>query len=125
MSSIIHPRMFQTLAKFYPSTCSIQQVSEATQDEHGEIQESWTDRSGFTDIECRVSPAGGTERKSPQEIWSVATHVVELTGFYEVVVKNRAVVTFTDGRVGLTLDVLLVTHDGNEESTRLVCELVK
>jgi hypothetical protein len=117
--TIVHSRLFTTLKNFYPSTCAIQEGTE-TLDGAGQTLTSWANKSGHTAIACRVSPSGGTERKTPTQIWSVATHVIELGGNYPLVtVKMRALVS------SVYYDILLVEHDGNVGSTRLVCEVVK
>lgn len=117
--SMLHGRLFETLRRFYPDNCTIQAGTE-TEDEAGETVTIWTDRSGYVAIACRVSPSRGTERKTPTQVWSVATHVIELAGNYPgVAVKNRAVVN------SVIYDILLKESDGNAGSTRLVCEVVK
>lgn len=112
-------RFWRAVAGYYPDVCAIQEATESV-DSFGEAVKTWGDVEGLEEVACRVSPSGGTERKSPQAIWSVATHVIELQGGYEeITAKMRAVVD------GQAYDILLVQVDGGGESTRLVCEVVR
>jgi len=116
---IFSSRMFEMLGKFYPDLCTIQESVEDP-DSTGHPVASWSDLADHKDLACRVSPIGGTERKTATQIYSVATHVIELTEAYpSVVTKMRAVVR------GFTYDILLVERDGQEMSSRLVTQVIR
>ena len=119
MADIISPRLFTALAAFYPSTCTIQTATE-TADTTGQPVKSWTNLTGHVSIDCRLSPIGGSERKASNQVYSVATHVIELTGDYPTITpKMRAVID------SINYDILLVEHDDCAASTRIVCEVIK
>lgn len=118
-------RFWSAVGGFFPDVCAIQECTE-TVDSYGEPIKSWSDVEDLEEVKCRVSPSGGTERKSPQAIWSVATHVIELCGRYaQIGPKMRAKVN------DQAYDILLVQVDGfgdedtMQGATRLVCEVVK
>ena len=119
MVELISPRMFEMLGKFYPDLCTIQESVEVP-DSTGHPVASWSDLADHKDLACRVSPIGGTERKTATQIYSIATHVIELTEAYpSIETKMRAVVR------GWIYDVLLVERDGQETSSRLVTQVIK
>lgn len=122
---LMEGRFWSAVGGFYPGTCAIQQATE-TADSYGELMETWAAVGGMEAIPCRVSPAGGTERKSPQAIWSVATHVINLQGgFRTITAKMRAVVDCGEEQSAMAYDILLAQVDGGGEVTRLVCEVVR
>lgn len=119
MVDLVHPRMMTMLMPLYPSVCTIQEAIEA-QDAAGQPAPSWADMPGYVAISCRVGPVSGGERKSPREVYTVATHTVALAGYYPgITTKKRAVVDGT-----LTLDILLVQADSTLHVTQLVCQVV-
>jgi len=110
--------MFEMLDKFYPDLCTIQKSTEA-QDSTGHPAATWSNLADHVGLACRVSPIGGTERKTATQVYSMATHVIELTKAYpSIVTKMRAVVR------GWNYDILLVERDGQEASSRLVTQVV-
>lgn len=118
MTSLIHPRLFEQMAAFYPSTCTIQESTE-TQDAAGQPIAAWSNLAGHAGLACRVGPAGGGERKSMNQVYLVATHTVHLAGNYPLITsKMRALVD------GMTLDILLPASDGQAHHTKLVCQVV-
>ncbi len=118
MVEIVSSRMFEMLDKFYPDICTIQESVEA-QDSTGHSVASWSDLAEHGGLACRVSPIGGTERKTATQAYSIATHVIELASpDPPIVPKMRAVVR------GWTYDILLVERDGQGASSRLVTQVV-
>jgi len=116
---IFSSRMFEMLGKFYPDICTIQESVEV-QDDTGHPVASWSDLDDHKGLACRVSPIGGTERKTATQVYSIATHVIELTETYPLITpKMRALVR------GWTYDVLLVERDGQEMSSRLVTQVIQ
>ncbi len=120
----IHPRLFEQLADFYPDFCNIQEAS-SPQDTTGQpIVSAWADKPGHTGIRCRRSPTSApgisTERKRSNVVFTVATHAIELAGYYPGIrEKMRAVVA------GQAFDIVSVESDGNSAMTRLVCQVVR
>lgn len=118
MTTLVHPRLFQALAAFYPSLCTIQQATE-TRDAAGQPIPAWANLAGHVDIDCRLGPAGGGERKAVNQVYTIATHTIHLAGYYpSITTKMRAVVD------GAAYDILLTASDGNEHHTKLVCQVV-
>jgi len=113
---IMHERLLAALYRFYPSTCTIREAT-YTVDTVGEPQPTWADF--LTDIPCRVSPAGGREMKLPDQTYGVASHVINLAGYYSTItVAMRAVIS------GVNYDILSIEHDGNGFTTRLQAQVV-
>jgi SPP1 family predicted phage head-tail adaptor len=117
MTDILNRRMFSELYRFYPNTCTIQQVTE-TQDAAGQAIKSWSDTL-MVALACRVVPASGGERQQATGIYAVMTHTINLDGYYPAIVeKMRAVVGATN------YNILLVMHS-TDMVTELVCQVVR
>lgn len=117
-TKIISPRMFSYLKAFYPYNCDIQYCVE-TQDSTGYPVKTWMKLSGHGLLPCRLSPSGGSEAKTPTQVYSTATHVIELTNPYpSITTKMRAVIE------SQAYDILAVERDGQTGSSRLVVEVV-
>ena len=113
---IMHERLLANLTAFYPSLCTIQEATYIV-DTVGEPQPTWADF--LTDIPCRISPAGGNETKRSDETYEVATHVINLAGYYvTITVPMRAEID------GVLYDILSIEHDGNHFTTRLRAQVV-
>lgn len=119
-TNVIHPRMFDRLGLFYPARVTIQVASESA-DSTGQMIPAWANIPGCTALAARISPTGGQEKRLPEQIIGIATHMIELTAAHrEIIIKNRAI----DDR-GKTFDIVSVETDGNSKTTRLgVRELV-
>lgn len=119
MVDLVHPRLMTMLQPLYPSVCTIQDSTEV-QDASGQPGANWADKPGYVAISCRVGPVSGGERKSPREVYTVATHTVALAGYYPgITTKMRVVVDGT-----LILDILLPQADSTLHVTQLVCQVV-
>lgn len=115
---LIAPAMFGRLYNFYPSTVTIQEVTER-QDTAGQMIGSWANKVGYVDLACRLAPADGKEIKLPNQTYVVATHTIAISGYYAGIdEKDRAVID------SVNYDILLVENDGQGESTRLSVEVV-
>jgi len=113
---IVHPGMLTNLADFYASSCTIQQPTR-TQNAVKEDIEAWANL--HVGIPCAVAPPSGGEVKLSDQTYVSATHIVNLAGYYPTVTERMRVLVN-----GLTLDILLVTHDSHQKTTRLTCEVV-
>lgn len=107
------------LQDFYPDFCTIQQQVEV-QDEIGHPVPTWSSLQPYVNIPCRLSPnRGAGEIKGLNQIYTKATHVIELTQPAEgITSKMRAVIG------GVNYDILLPERDGQGKSSRLVVERV-
>ncbi len=116
--SIMHPGIFAALtANFYPSTAIIEEPV-MTQDAVGEPIPAWP--VFLTDLDCRLSPMGGTERQLPDQTYSVASHTVSLASYQDTItVVMRVLID------GVYYDIVAVEHDGNSEMTRLRVQVVE
>ena len=119
MGELISSRMFEMLGKFYPDLCTIQESTEVP-DSTGHPVASWSDLADHVDIPCRLSPIGGAERKTATQVYSIATHAIELTEPYPSIVTNMRAVVNEE----MFFDVLLVERDGQGKSSRLVVEVI-
>ncbi len=119
MVEIVSPRMFRMLENLYPDICTIQEVTE-TQSATGHPEKSWSNLDDHVDVPCRLSPIGGTERKTATQVYSIASHAIELTEPYpDIVPKMRVVVNEQ-----MFFDILLVERDGQGVSSRLVVQAI-
>ncbi len=119
MAEIIHPGMLAGLEKFYPQQATIQSRTDTT-NAIGELVPAWADVAGLTGLAARRSPAGGRESKQAHEVYTRATDIVALAGYYPTITTAMQCVIS-----GETLDILLVEHDAQHITTRLVCEVVR
>ncbi len=119
MVEIVSPRMFRMLENLYPDTCTIQEVAE-TQSTTGHPEKAWSNLGDHVALPCRLSPIGGTERKTATQVYSIASHAIELTKPYpDIVPKMRVIV---EGE--MLFDILLVERDGQGVSSRLVVQAI-
>lgn len=103
---------------FYPSLCTIQ-TPVLSQDDANQPRPAWPNLAGHVALACRLSPLSGTERKSTNQVYTRATHVINLAGNYPTIAeKMRAVID------DIPYDILLVENDGQDKSTRLVAQVV-
>ncbi len=115
--TLIHPRMLANLWNFYPSTAVIEEAT-MTQDSVGEPIPAWADF--LTDLDCRLSPTGGSEPPMPNQTYSIGSHTVSLASYQPTIeVEMRALVG------GIYYDILVVEHDGNAVQTRLQVQVVE
>ena len=116
---IIDPRMLAHLANFYPSTVTIQEVTER-RGTAGETRPEWETKDGHEDLPARIGPSGGREVKLADQTYAISTHTVGLRANYpEVTVKDR--VLADDGTI---YDILSVASDDQDASTYLYTEIV-
>ncbi len=117
---VVHPRLLQSLATFYPSRCTIQTA--ANINVKGDvIKAPWSDLAGHVSIPCRVAPATGRSRevRLADQVYAIASHTVALAGHYpDIRPSMRAVV---DGRA---YDIEAVEHDGQGATTWLQTRIV-
>lgn len=113
---IVHPNMLTNLAGFYTSSCTIQQAT-VTQNVVYEDVEAWANL--HVGVPCAVAPPSGGEVKLSDQTYVTATHMVNLAGYYPTITERMRVLVN-----GLILDILLVTHDSHQKTTRLTCEVV-
>lgn len=115
-----HARLFANLGNFFPDVATIQEMpNPEAQDAAGQPVEAWSDVIGHEAIACRVSPAGGSERRSPNQVIAQSTHVILLAGaFPTIAARMRAKVREQ------VYDILLPSTDGNRAMTKLFCEVV-
>ena len=124
---IIDPRMLAHLANFYPSTVTIQEVTEL-RGTAGETRPEWEAKDGHEDLPARIAPVGGVRTGQPggrevklaDQTYAISTHTVGLRANYpEITVKDR--VLADDGTI---YDILSVASDDQDASTYLYTEIV-
>lgn len=116
--NLIHPRMMQAITpRFYPSVVTFQERS-SSQDSYGQPIETWSNVSGLIDLDCRIAPTGGSEPRSQQQIVTVGTHRIALTGIHAVATAMRAVIG------GVNYNILTVENDGQANATYCNAEIV-
>lgn len=118
MADLFSPRLMDHLSKFFPQSCTVQVLTETT-DENHQVVEAWADLSGHVAIPCLVKLESGDEVRTGEQTYAVATHTISLQGYYPAITeKMRAVVG------GLRYDILLPENSGFELNTRLKCRVV-
>ena len=119
---IIHPRMlatdFSDLSDFYHFACNIEEAT-VTYSPFGSEVLAWANKVGHTNIPCVVATAGGREVKAPDMTYVVASHTISLAGNYPLIQeKMRAVIG------SFTFDILAVSHDSQNDTTHLECQIL-
>jgi len=114
---ILHPRMLSSLANFYPQNARIQrEITPVPQDSVGEPLPTWED---VLTCPCRLSPKSGQENRLPDQTYAVGSHVINLRGYYPMVlVEMRVLIDLT------YYDITAVEHDGQYHTTRLTAQVV-
>lgn len=116
---LIDPSLLESLGFLFNKTVTIQESTE-TRNGYGEPISTWANKSGHINIPCVASPAGGNEIKRSDMTYVVATHKILLQGHYPTISETmRAVLG------GVYLDILLVEHDSQDLTTRLLCQIVR
>ena len=111
---LIHPNMLTRLQpNFYPSSCTIQEATEAA-DSYGQLIPTWGNLAEHVDLNCRIAPEGGSEQRAQIQVYAIHQWRVALNGYYPTIIETmRAVVD------GVTYEIEQVVHDGNDKMTRL------
>lgn len=118
---IVHPRLLQSLATFYPASCTVQAAAN-TNVKGDVIKAPWADLVGHVGLACRVSPVVGRSRevRLPDQTYAVASHTIALAGYYpDIRPSMRAVVD------GQAYDIEAVEHDGERATTWLQTRIIK
>jgi hypothetical protein len=121
MASIISSRMLGTLGAFYPSEADIQQAI-YTADSAGQLQPAWANLAGHTDLACQVfapNSSVGQEVKRADGTITVATHNIEIAGYYPAIVTSMRVVISS-----VNYDIVSVIHDSQHIATKLMVRMV-
>lgn len=119
---LVDPRMLSRLGMFYNTTCTIQQTTE-TRDAAGGVVNTWANVTGLVGLACRrapVSTARTTEIKLDALAYTVNVQTV-LIASYQPTITPKMRVTCDS----LVFDVLAVEHDGEDQMTRLTCQIVE
>ena len=115
---LIDGRLLTDLADFFPSTCTIQDYTEANDAAHQPIK-TWANLAAHIDLPCRKAPSKGDEFKRPDQTFATNVSIIEIAGYYDSIVETYRVVLDTDN-----YDILLVEHDGSSKLTRITAEIV-
>lgn len=87
-SRLIHPNLMQKLqVDFFNRTGSIQEASEA-RSTTGQEKHDWANVPGMVDIPCRISAAGGGERRFQSQTYLDATDIALLSGAYSSITEK-------------------------------------
>lgn len=117
--ALIHPDMLDSLPDFYPKTCTIKEPSES-QSGSGHVTITYAAIGALTDIACRIAPSIGKEVKQADQTYTIGNFTVVFPEYYVAITEvMRASID------GIEYDILNVAHDAEEESTRLLVEIVE
>ena len=118
---IVHPDMLERVQpNFYPSLCTIQTAT-AVDDPFGETTLTWADLAAHIDIPCRIAPADSREMRNADQVYTSATHKVNLNGYYPAIAAGHQ--TIVDD-VTYSIEGP-PQHDGNRKMTRLMVRKVE
>ncbi len=116
---LIHPKMKDFLPEQYPDLCTIQELTEDT-DEWGETTYEWQNLAGHIGLPALIAPSGGREVKQDDKTYTVSDFYISLKGYYPGIDETmQAVVS------GQEYNVLLVEHASRQTRTRLTVEVVR
>lgn len=119
-SRLIHPRLMQTLERdFFAQTCTIRQPVKSSNAIGGETR-TFSNLPGHNGLACHVAPAQGSERRTEQQVYLDATHVIMLNAAYPKITEEMQVVVDE-----VAYDILLATLDSQQVLTELVVRLVR
>lgn len=120
MSRLVHPRLMQALQRdFFAQTCTIRKPVKSRNEIGGETR-VYEDLPGHNGLACHVAPPQGGERRTEQQVYLDATHVIMLNAPYpQITEEMQAVVD------GVAYDILLATLDSQKILTELNVRLVR
>ena len=117
--AIFHPEMLDRLGDFFPSVCTIQEMTETQDATTGEISWTWGDVVGLVDLPCALGATSGQEVKMPDQTYVVANYTLALNDSYTTIVeKMQAVVD------SVAYEILLVQQASHSNKTRLLLRKV-
>lgn len=120
ISRIVHPRMMEALTRdFFTQICTLKEPNKS-QNSVGEEIVTYTTRSGYEAIACRVGQAGGSERRTALMTFLNATHIIVLAGQYPDVTEEWQ--PEVDGQ---TYDILRVDPDQQGAMTSLFVRTIQ
>lgn len=87
-SRLVHPDLMKTLrVDFFNRTGTIQQANKS-QSTTGQEKKTWSNVPGMINIPCRISPAGGGERRFQTQVYMDASDIVVLSGKYDGITEE-------------------------------------
>lgn len=118
----VHPKLLDTIARYYPQTITIQRNNGTTRDAYGAPVEDWQDLTGHAGIAARVvsngpgTGAGGWsgEIYAPDGVYDVDGRTMSLRGHYLTVTELDRVIW--DGDV---YEIQAAESDAEGATTRL------
>lgn len=119
---LVDPRMLSRLGMFFNTTCTIQQTTE-TRDAAGGVVNTWANVTGLVNLNCRRAPASTArtnEMKLESLTYTANVQTIMIAGYQPTITPKMRVRCD-----GLVLDILSVEHDGEQEMTRLACQIVE
>jgi hypothetical protein len=117
LSSIVHPRIFDSLEDFYPSEVTIQAAA-VTQRPNGEQVVTWSDfLTGIRGNLATATQSSRLEQRGTAQTTAPAAWSLSLDDYYPAItVLHRVVIG------GTAYNITAVHHDSLGESTRLQLE---
>ncbi len=118
--ALIHPDMLDSLPDFYPKSCTIKEPS-GTQSGSGFETITYTAIGVLSGLACRIAPSiTSKEVKQADQTYTVGNYTIVFPDYHVAITElMQAVID------GVDYDILNVAHDAEEESTRLLVEIVK
>lgn len=112
---MIHPAMMTKLKDFFPESCDIYTMTDATDGE----TESPTPSIKFSSIDAVLADASRMQSEIRRKDGTLVLHpyIITLRGKYAVTEKDRAVIA------AVNYDILSADFDSRDQMTRLKCEV--
>ncbi len=117
---LIHPRMLESLQRdFFPQSCALKKPSKA-QNSTGQEKVTYSVRSGYEAIPCRVGESSGGERHVAEMNYAEITHTILLCGQFQDLTSDwQACIDGTD------YDIMLIFPDPEGAMTKLLVRIVE
>ena len=117
----MHPDLLKALNIDFFNRMGTIQAATDSQSTTGQVKKKWANVNGMINIPCRISAAGGGERRFQNQAYLDATDIALLSGaFSGLNEKNR----FVDDESNV-YDILRVEEDSEGITTRLTLRTVR
>lgn len=126
LDSIIHPKLTDSLYRVYTAVTTFQ-VTDQTQNQDGQIIDTWTDDPALIGVRGQLMDASTAEKRGIVLTAVSSTHVLSLNNYFpNILVTHRALVeTAVNNGLSQTFNINGVKHASQANQTRVELELVK
>jgi len=116
---LVHPRLLETLHRFYNSAVTIKRYLIESPDSFGQPNPTWSNLTDHVDLACSLAPKGGQEVKMADMTIAISTHTISISGYHPTITPTMRAVVGSQ-----TFDILSVETDSRLKTTRLITQVV-